>query len=433
MSSRKKKLRIFISHKMKDKLVAKKIVDELKDYAADKFEFFLSENIPFGEDWSEKIHQNLKKADWLILLYTDPTEEWDWCLYETGFFRASPKRGERRLICLHSKDVQPPKPLKPWRSVPAVHAEVVQFIRDIYQDISPDLSQEKIEDAARIIVEAVGPKPQRQYYNNYLKLSLDPNQVETLRATGEVPEGALVESKEMSLKMFGLREKSSGQWTLGEIVEDLKGLEQRGWISNLGKAMRDASYDRDFSSCQPLFHSPKDEETYRPVVHRLDSMPDDKQEFTILFVEIPNEEDPRPVGNLGTISTLMTIGRRFRWGVIENYRRQIGELISKGANDEDIDRSLEHLDSAIMKIETEAAHMGFFDLESVTSAFDEPEDMAAIEEITAKYAELKQSLVDQKKTRDLRGIVDILMKIRDMNKNFLVRAAKRYHQLLNEM
>lgn len=431
-----KKKSVFISHKMKDKATATRIVKELRIYAPEeKLEFFLSADIEKGEEWHQKIHDKLKRADRLILLYTDPTEKWDWCLYETGFFEGSTKKDKRHLICLHSEDVEVPKPLKAWQSVPALKDEVITLLKEIYAGVNPHLleSRERLEELAKIIIDAVGPRPTQTYCNKYLRLSLETSQVETLKETGLVPAKAIVKSNAESLKMFGLLEKVHEDWTWGEIAKELGKLDETGWISNLGIAMRSAIDNKDFAPCLPIFQSPKLHKAYRPVINRLDCLPDKSRAFKLIFVEIPSDEDPRPGGHLGTISTLMTISRKFRWGVIEKYMGQINRFVTSGGNEEDIGKCLEDLDLAIKKIETEGDHLGFFVFENVTAAFSKPEDKAEIKTMAENYGELKKILFKRMEEKKLQDLIDILRKMREINKDFLVRSAQRYHELLKEM
>jgi len=45
-----------------------------------------AEKLRVGDEWSKKIHSELNRADWLVLLYTTANENWDWCIYEAGYF-----------------------------------------------------------------------------------------------------------------------------------------------------------------------------------------------------------------------------------------------------------------------------------------------------------------------------------------------------------
>ena len=76
---------IFVSHKSADKNLAQSIVTLLKGYM-DNVSFFVSEDIEKGEEWRANIETALKDADFLLLVYTDATYDWSWCLYEAILF-----------------------------------------------------------------------------------------------------------------------------------------------------------------------------------------------------------------------------------------------------------------------------------------------------------------------------------------------------------
>jgi hypothetical protein len=65
----------------------------------------------------------------LLLLFTDNTGPWDWCLYEAGLFTQWDD-DQRRIICLHTGR-HPPAPLKHLQLVPALREEIALFLRQL--------------------------------------------------------------------------------------------------------------------------------------------------------------------------------------------------------------------------------------------------------------------------------------------------------------
>lgn len=434
------KLSIFVSHKHKDKAIAHTIKDELEKYGPNRLEFFLSEGIPFGEEWSNEIHQALTDSDWLFLLYTDPAAEWDWCLYEAGFFAAKEKR---RLICLLSAGLKSPGPMRRWRAVQAVEEDWIKLLGEMFGEpprdgvlpVNPKLanSLQDLKLIATKIVQVVGRKPTSKHYNKYLHLLLELRQVEALTKTEQVPDGTPVESVDESLRMFGLKEKDFGRWTWGDLIKDLSAPEEIGWTKNLGIQLKNAALDRDFDPCLPRFQSPKTHMLYRPVIYRRDRMPGESLRFKIAFVEIPSEEDPRPLGDLGTISALLTIARKFRWAILIPFLSRIGMLRSRKASDEQVAVCLEELELALQKIESEAASLKFFDTTLVLSALKSKEDKDTVNEMFKEWGVLRRELMEKIEARHLDGVANVLETVREMNKTFMVLSAKRYHELLQDM
>jgi hypothetical protein len=72
----------------------------------------------------------------LVLVFTDPDEDWSWCLYETGFFDAltqlADKTQTRRIHCLHHPDTGPPKPIADLQTVPATPEEIIRWLTDLF-------------------------------------------------------------------------------------------------------------------------------------------------------------------------------------------------------------------------------------------------------------------------------------------------------------
>jgi len=127
------KLEVFLSYKIADKAAATRLAAELDVLGRGRISVFVAEKLSAGEPWPEPIHTKLRTADWLILLYTDPTDDWDWCMYETGYFTACKARLPRHLVCLHPAGCPPPNPLAQRKSVPATKHDVDAFLRDLLE------------------------------------------------------------------------------------------------------------------------------------------------------------------------------------------------------------------------------------------------------------------------------------------------------------
>jgi hypothetical protein len=82
-------LSVFVSHKTDNEnhILATGLVSLLRTPLTNPaINFFLSENIPKGDDWRRIIQQRLHDTQFLFFLYTDPRCDWSWCVYETTIF-----------------------------------------------------------------------------------------------------------------------------------------------------------------------------------------------------------------------------------------------------------------------------------------------------------------------------------------------------------
>jgi TIR domain len=109
---------VFISHRTKDKHVAHSIKKLLAEHTVN-IDYFVSEEIEKSDRWRQTIIEQLHNSHFLILVFTDPDENWHWCLYETGFFDALTQLADqsRRIYCLHHPDIEPPAPIADLRRV----------------------------------------------------------------------------------------------------------------------------------------------------------------------------------------------------------------------------------------------------------------------------------------------------------------------------
>ena len=64
----------------------------------------------------------------LVLLFTAPSKNWDWCLYETGLYTRFDRSEARAVVCLFSAGGASPSPLADVQGVPAEASKVRAFL-----------------------------------------------------------------------------------------------------------------------------------------------------------------------------------------------------------------------------------------------------------------------------------------------------------------
>ena len=129
-------LRIFISHKMPtDTPLAEAIGKNLALYSGNQVKVTHAGQFRYGEQWRQRIEQELDEADWLILLYTDPDEDWGFCLYECGYFRhimENDKGNTKRLITFCRRQGQINDALEEFNALVVDEKSVYTLLEDIY-------------------------------------------------------------------------------------------------------------------------------------------------------------------------------------------------------------------------------------------------------------------------------------------------------------
>jgi len=165
--------RIFVSHKSNNAKLADDIINTLKS-GMSEVDFFLSEQITPGENWRIDIIKAMKSAEFMLLLYLDPDQDWGWCLFEAGLFSTQRSRdGERLLYCIHYPGAQPPDPLKDIQATSATLDSMKNFLGHFYaatQQMDPKTWTNLDATALRLVGLLENAKP-KQHDVTYLRPS----------------------------------------------------------------------------------------------------------------------------------------------------------------------------------------------------------------------------------------------------------------------
>jgi hypothetical protein len=152
-------LKIFISHKMpSDTTLANDIGSRLALFSGERVKVSHAGKFRIGEKWRSKVEEELDTADWLIYLHTDPDEDWQFCLFECGYFLGKQRDDDkdRLLITFCRRQDQITPALKEFNALVINENQVSTLFKQIYhQDpwkIYPDLSNKDIKASAKYIV-----------------------------------------------------------------------------------------------------------------------------------------------------------------------------------------------------------------------------------------------------------------------------------------
>jgi hypothetical protein len=386
---------IFISHKSEDLPTAKKIRDSLKelDREDNVLKFFLSEEMPQGEDWYQWIKKRLVESNLLLLLFTDAQQDWGWCLYEAGLFDRLEETTHHRIICLHPTNLDPPRPLKHLQSVPAELSRVRLFLEHLYTEtqltglpepIAPWLTGMKknlpdefgriVDTKAQEVISLIRHKIiEVEHFSKYLFLHIsDPNAVHP----DQIPADALVTSQGSTLReLFGFLGENR---TWGEIVEQARSNKDSRWIDELTKAVYQISRRKAFDPLKAPVYTPRLQESYCPLLYRVDWGTDGTITFKVLFYKEITwhfEDIPPRHGNLLTSVVMAT---RFRYELLEKYGREI----AKERTEEKKEQLCGEIVHVIQCIEEEAEFRHMFQQDELISAFAE-KDQPAIRQMYA--------------------------------------------------
>jgi len=128
-------INVFISYKAKDEKIAIAVVNAMRG-ASSKLNITYAREFSSHKDYREKSLRATRNAHWFILLLPDPTEDWDWCLYESGLFRAKKLPGDR-LICIHHEGSSIPAQIGNIDAVSATREHLTPFLNKLFCEPDP--------------------------------------------------------------------------------------------------------------------------------------------------------------------------------------------------------------------------------------------------------------------------------------------------------
>ncbi len=90
--------------------------------------FVSGADIGAGTDWNDEIRQALFRSHLLLLLFTNPSSNWDWCLYEAGLYTRFQEDHVCSVVSMFDPERSAPRPLSNLQGVPATQEKVETFL-----------------------------------------------------------------------------------------------------------------------------------------------------------------------------------------------------------------------------------------------------------------------------------------------------------------
>ena len=426
----RKKVKVFVSYKKKYEQETKKIVDALQAWSGSRLSIWYAHDIPAGDEWMQALVDRISEAHWFFLLLPDSEDNWGWQLYEAGIFRGSMLPGDR-LICLHHPDVQLAPQLEDYQAVPAEQDAVVRFLEDIIvrPNAVPGMDPlnkhvQKLESLAGEIVGAFDKLSavETVWFGNFVELAVD-NAKELTRAE-DLNRARIIATQGVE-ELFGRQRRVDRTW--GALISDLEpGSHDMAWITELVDVMRDVSEGRLPRSIEETFAGANGGagKQFRPrltsVTHRNGAI----ESFHISFIEVIGRgmAGGEPAG-MRTLQTAMRLAYRFRWEIVEPYKNRS----AFGRKD------IHTIENILERIEREAHTHGLLDRGILCSQFGS--DAAVLEAMYTQWEEIRNDqrtgLLDEGfSEKDGRKVKESLEVLADINKRFMILAAKRFAEIV---
>lgn len=257
---------VFISHKSQDAEMARRLKAVLSSHAP-KVNVFLSEEIPPGDHWHDRIEEALRATHWFLLLYTSSDHNWGWCLYEAGLFDGSctPGDPDRRRICMHHPDEPPPAQFATRQSSFVDRAGVKDFLKTFFLKAGqvPETPLDKIADEILPLLKA----PSRNLFEGDRFWIEIPDRA-AMRDGSVGPAVVVRGDRALFQKVFGLGCEGSIPWE--EFAAQFRDLPNELWIRELAGAIYAACHEKRVVPLQALVYNEHTNARYRPVLNRIE-------------------------------------------------------------------------------------------------------------------------------------------------------------------
>ena len=449
-SKSSKEFSVFFSHKARDYPVAGAIID-LLDQHTENVDFFISEKIERGTKWRQTIADHLNRSRFLILLFTDPKEDWGWCLYETGFFDALTQVRDsaavRRIYCLHNEATAPPNPISDLQTVKATVKDIEQWLAEIFEHTNQDGPRFiEIPKLAVQISELFSNQKKEFYSESCISLTLNRSAV---NSPNELPDDAILSGERRLIEeVFGPGlERVDLKKAKAKVALNPKTAEANlNTFRELARFVDGVLNNKATSPLQGVIFVNDGPKRYRPVVYAAAELPGNQVRFDILLVEDAGGQLQNIDRNLGALLTAIRIAVRIRWEIIKPFVNGLDRLAKLDSAKLRFD-----LQRCFNNIFLEAEFRGTYSNTDVLNAFETDADkdkiLKMVEDFGRIYPDIWRSLgfpdvsaTFDKVSReafaddDLALLRQRLCTLRQLNSDFLEIAMPRAHSLiLNEL
>jgi TIR domain len=283
---------VFISHKQDDHALAVEVKKALEGLAPrpKQIDCFVSGiDITAGMDWRRAIRSHLAKSHLLMLLFTAPSRNWDWCLYETGLYTRFDKFEKNEVsavVCLFDPSQASPSPLADLQGVPADIDKLRAFLDLLCRQtwkisdgwrlgaLAPDIHRKKVDEAARAIERAfrLSGSTSTHFPCHRVVLSFS----ESDKIKNGIPESARVlegpnDTSDYTLSLFNLG-SGTGRRKWGDLLQAVEGTNAE-WRKELDNHFLLALKEELFWPIKSLMRSGGKsrvgERLYRPILYSI--------------------------------------------------------------------------------------------------------------------------------------------------------------------
>ncbi len=292
-------MKIFLSHKAEqDQGSAERVkeaLERLEPRGKSKISVFVStSDIAAADNWPRKIRQELKAADLLLLLYTDPNFDWAWCMFEAGLYEDldNDPAEDNPITFLYHKRATPPSQLRENQGVRATEEGIERFLGWLVEQASGGgkLTPARKLRIATATATIVGEFPDSDRFYVTYTLSLD---LRDCDATNGIPLDAQVRGTGSTMAVLGKQGAEGMTW--GELTDRYRPADRphASWLDQLDKAFLQAVDRQPCRMIRETITSHEGALILHPVLHLVDRVNGEPVQAEVAFIA---EVAPADVG-----------------------------------------------------------------------------------------------------------------------------------------
>jgi hypothetical protein len=328
-------INVFISYRMNvDGDLATTVAQAMRDLSGGKVSVTLSAEFFrnfAGKPFKEVISNEISRTHWFVLLQSDPKQNSDWCMFETGMFRASMiSTGINRLICIYhpaTPTTSLPDPISGFEAIPAEADKMMELFEGLFRIEQPMPGWDALNPGAdegamrrfaeRIALEVKGPS--KPIVFNYT-VTLDVEQPALLDCA-EALNKCRIHTDPQTAVLFGFGNmQPPAIW--GEFIHNVKrGGRQGQWLTELAAIIRKSCSTIKFRPISGTFECDQGGRMLRPVLESIEYNGASRvYHVRLIFVEDHCSVPEQPVSRrVLTFLNAHRINSRLRWELIERF------------------------------------------------------------------------------------------------------------------
>ena len=454
------KFRVFISHKHGDHEFAAAVDEALRSLSPTLECFVSGSNISAGTEWNHEIRDALRKSHVLILLFTNPSQNWDWCLYEAGLFTRLDHEDVHSVVSLFHSDGVAPRVLENLQGVRARQSEIAVFLESLCKStwlvsddwrrgaLNSDILPERVDAAAKQIERAfpdtVTPAAQHPCHRVVLDLSGATESWDRIPDDARVVEGSTA-TEMFTLSLFQVASGSRTR-TWGELVAAVGG-QDAPWRRQLDRrfaaALRGELFPPTTATLRAFALEERHRRHYRPIIYEIDRAPsstggaaaesagarpattaEPARSSRPLGVTIVLDPQMAPAPLAGSALNLARTHARFAAEVFDVFCETVAPRSESASN------VFSEVQEAFQVIYEEAERNCVFEFGELEHVFGDKYQGSAAQQLNDRWDTKRAQLDEALAAWDAGAVENLLDQMRDINRHCSLAATQRYLHVL---